>query len=74
MTHRITKVEKTAEGYWRARLTVDGTTYPVDRRDGSWKVTVQTADGPARRELLQPWPAKLQAALPTEERRGVRRG
>ena len=61
----ITKVEIAPEGFYRARIVIDGTAYPVDRRYGSWALLC----GETRREVLPYYAAALQARVRPLERR-----
>jgi hypothetical protein len=65
---RITKLEVSPEGFWRARITVDGVSYPVNRRFGAWEVLC----GEVRRELLPQYAAALQTRVRPLERRRER--
>lgn len=68
MTRRpftITLVRRAEDGAWEAHLTVEGRTFHVDRRYGSW----QAQDGETRRFVLPAAGAELQARVRAEERK-----
>jgi hypothetical protein len=61
----ITKLERDDEGHWRCRITVDGQTYSVHRKYGSWMH--ETED--ERRHLSPDIAAAIQAKVyPIEKR------
>lgn len=62
----VTKLNRD-EGYWRARVTVNGDTIQVDRRHGSWLAVLR--DGPRRRSFHR---AEVHPALAAELQRRVR--
>ena len=70
----ITKLQRGSTG-WEARVSCDGTTVEVDRRDGSWLATVRTRPKARtfdRREVLPHVAAELQRKVRRlEKREGV---
>lgn len=70
---RITGLERTAGGHWRARVTFKGRTYDVDRIFGSWQMIDHNEHGRSiRREVLPHVAALLQARVRKQERREQR--
>jgi hypothetical protein len=66
VTLRITKLARDhTEGFWRARVSANGTTINVDRRYGSWQAQI----GERRREVLPRVAAALQKQVRRREYR-----
>lgn len=60
---RVTKLEHDPAGFWRARVSVGGTTIDCDNRFGSWQADVRPHKGArrmVRRFVLPPVAAELQ--------------
>lgn len=69
-TSRITCMERVTDDgprpYWRAHITLDGRTFTVDNRYGSW-MEVQQAD--LRRHVKPAYAARLQDRVRVEMRK-----
>jgi len=73
---RVTKLQRhTDDGYWTARVNLNGVTVEVDRQHGSWQATVRRAPGHRtflRRDVLPYVAAALQDRVRTLETREQR--
>lgn len=73
----VTKLDDT-DGYWSARVSVNGDTLSVDRRYGSWQAVIR--DGPRtrtfhRRDVHPQLAALLQQKVrPREHQQKIKRG
>jgi hypothetical protein len=73
----ITKLARSPEGFWRARVSSNGTTIDVDMRYGSWQATVRPfprSRSLVRRDVLPFVAAALQAKVRPVEKREARTG
>ncbi len=64
----ITKVEQNPEGYWQARVVVDGNVTKVDARYGSWRLTPRN-EGDPYQSLLPIYAAEVQTKVRRLSRR-----
>jgi hypothetical protein len=73
---RITKPERTPDGWWRARASVNGTTREFHDRYGSWQTERKRGEPiprDARREARPEVAAALERVVRRLERRATRR-
>lgn len=61
----ITKVQRDEDGYWTARVSVDGDTVPVTRRFGVWGTV---PEGGRWRPILPEFAVPLQKRVATAEK------